>query len=129
GGARRPQPAAACRARDEGGQEPARRPVRVGLRAERLVLCVGSRGPARPRHPRQVSFGASTPWSLGVEEELFLVDADTLEPVPLSAEVVPDPGPRIKHELFACVAEITTPVCEDADGVLAELRRLRADVA
>jgi carboxylate-amine ligase len=76
-----------------------------------------------------VSFGQSAPGSLGVEEELFLVDARTLEPVPLAAAVVPDPGLRIKHELFASVVEITTPVCSDADEVFEELRRLRAEVA
>jgi glutamate---cysteine ligase / carboxylate-amine ligase len=76
-----------------------------------------------------VSFGQSAPYSLGVEEELFLVDAQTLEPVPIAAVVVPEPGPRIKHELFASVVEITTPVCADAGEVLEELRRLRAEVA
>jgi len=76
-----------------------------------------------------VSFGQSAPFSLGVEEELFLVDADTLEPVPIAAVVVPDPGPRIKHELFASVVEITTPVCTDAGEVFEELRRLRSEVA
>jgi glutamate---cysteine ligase / carboxylate-amine ligase len=76
-----------------------------------------------------VSFGGSPPGSLGVEEELFLVDARTLEPVPLAAAVVPDPGPRLKHELFASVVEITTPICADAGEVLGELRKLRSDVA
>jgi carboxylate-amine ligase len=76
-----------------------------------------------------VSFGSSAPGSLGVEEELFLIDAETLEPAPIAATVVPEPGPRIKHELFASVVEITTPVCADADEVLAELRRLRSEVA
>ena len=76
-----------------------------------------------------MSFGSSAPFSLGVEEELFLVDARTLEPAPIAAAVVPDPGPRIKHELFASVVEITTPVCSDAGEVLEELRRLRSDVA
>ena len=76
-----------------------------------------------------MSFGSSAPYSLGVEEELFLVDAETLEPVPIAAQVVPEPGPRIKHELFASVVEITTPVCADPDEVLEELARLRSEVA
>ena len=76
-----------------------------------------------------MSFGSSAPGSIGVEEELLLVDAETLEPVPIAAQVVPEPGPRVKHELFASVVEITTPVCADADEVLGELGRLRADVA
>ena len=76
-----------------------------------------------------MSFGSSAPGSLGVEEELFLVDALTLEPVPLAAEVVAGSAPRLKPELFACIAEITTAVCADADEVLDELGRLRAEVA
>jgi glutamate---cysteine ligase / carboxylate-amine ligase len=76
-----------------------------------------------------VSFGQSAPYSLGVEEELFLVDAQTLEPVPIAAAVVPEPGPRLKHELFASVVEITTPVCANAGEVLEELRRLRVEAA
>jgi carboxylate-amine ligase len=76
-----------------------------------------------------MSFGSSAPGSLGVEEELFLVDAETLEPVPLAAVVVPEPGARIKHELFASVVEITTPVCADAEQVSDELRRLRSEAA
>jgi carboxylate-amine ligase len=76
-----------------------------------------------------VSFGSSAPWSLGVEEELFLVDAETLAPAPLFSRVVPDPGPRLKAEVFACLVETTTPVCADADEVLAELVVLRCEVA
>ena len=76
-----------------------------------------------------MSFGGSAPWSVGVEEELFLVDARTLETAPLFSEVVPEPGPRLKPELFACIVEITTPVCSDAQGALEELRRLRREVA
>jgi len=75
-----------------------------------------------------VSFGSSAPWSLGVEEELFLVDAETLEAAPLFSQVVPEPGPRLKAEVFACLVETTTPICADADEVLAELVALRREV-
>jgi glutamate---cysteine ligase / carboxylate-amine ligase len=76
-----------------------------------------------------VSFGHSAPWSIGVEEELFLVDAQTLETVALFTTVVPEPGPRLKPELFACIVETTTPVCVDAEEALAELVQLRREVA
>lgn len=76
-----------------------------------------------------MSFGRSAPGSLGVEEELFLVDARTHETVPIAAQVVSTPDARVKHELFACVVEITTPISSDATAVLDELRRLRGDVA
>ncbi len=76
-----------------------------------------------------MSFGDSAPGSLGVEEELFLVDARTLETVPLASRLVPEPGPRIKHELFECMVEITTPICAGPDRVLDALGRLRQEVA
>ena len=76
-----------------------------------------------------MSWGSAPPFSLGVEEELFLVDAETLETAPVFEQIVPEPDERLKPELFACLVETTTPVCRDADEVLAELQRLRAEVA
>jgi len=73
-------------------------------------------------------FGSARPWSLGIEEELFLVDAETLETVPAFSRVVGEPTERLKPEVFECLVEIATPVVEDADGVLPELRRLRGEV-
>jgi len=75
-----------------------------------------------------VSWGSAPPYSLGVEEELFLVDAETLETAPVFERVVPEPNGRLKPELFACIVETTTPVCRDADEVLLQLQRLRADL-
>jgi carboxylate-amine ligase len=75
-----------------------------------------------------VSWGSAPPFSLGVEEELFLVDADTLDTAPVFEQIVPEPGERLKPELFACIVETTTPVCRNADEVFAELQRLRAEV-
>jgi carboxylate-amine ligase len=76
-----------------------------------------------------VADGFGRAYTLGVEEELFLVDAESLEPAPVFSEVVPEPTERIKPELFACLVEATTPVCETAAEVLESLRSLRADVA
>jgi glutamate---cysteine ligase / carboxylate-amine ligase len=75
-----------------------------------------------------VSWGSAPPYSLGVEEELFLVDVETLETAPVFEQVVPEPDERLKPELFACIVETTTPVCRDGDEVLAQLQRLRAEV-
>jgi carboxylate-amine ligase len=75
-----------------------------------------------------VSWGSAPPFSIGVEEELFLVDAETLETAPAFEQVVPDPDARLKPELFACLVETTTPVCRDADEALVELQRLRREV-
>lgn len=76
-----------------------------------------------------MTFAGSAPLSLGVEEELFLVDAQTLDPAPLGPELAAGREPRLKTELFACIAEITTPICAGPEEVLDELRGLRADVA
>jgi carboxylate-amine ligase len=75
-----------------------------------------------------VSWGSAPPFSVGAEEELFLVDAETLEAAPVFEQVVPEPDARLKPELFACIVETTTTVCRDADEVLAELTRLRAEL-
>ncbi len=76
-----------------------------------------------------MSWGSAPPFSLGVEEELFLVDAETLEAAPLFEQVVPEPDARLKPELFACIIETTTTVCRDPEEVLAELLRLRERVS
>jgi glutamate---cysteine ligase / carboxylate-amine ligase len=75
-------------------------------------------------------FGAAPPWSLGVEEELMLVDAETLLPARDGwSRVFGEATDRIKHELFESMVEITTPVCETAEEIEAELRALRQEVA
>ncbi len=70
------------------------------------------------------SFGRAL--TLGVEEELFLVDPETWDLAPAAQRVLGDPG--LKTELFAAVVETNTRVCESADDLLAELTRLRGVV-
>jgi glutamate---cysteine ligase / carboxylate-amine ligase len=75
-------------------------------------------------------FGSAPPWSLGVEEELMLVDAETLEPaLDGFSRVFGSATDRIKPELFESFVEITTPVVETAGEVEVELRALRREVA
>jgi glutamate---cysteine ligase / carboxylate-amine ligase len=75
-------------------------------------------------------FGAAPPWSLGVEEELMLVDADTLEPSHDGfSRVFGAATERIKPELFESFVEITTTVVETAEEAEAQLRALRNEVA
>ena len=63
-------------------------------------------------------FGAAPPWSLGVEEELMLVDPETLEPARDGfSRVFSEATERIKPELFESFVEITTPVVETAEEV------------
>jgi carboxylate-amine ligase len=75
-------------------------------------------------------FGAAPPWSLGVEEELMLVDAETLEPARDGySRVFGEATERVKPELFESFVEITTPVVETAAEAKSELRALRLGVA
>jgi carboxylate-amine ligase len=82
-------------------------------------------------------WGESRSWSLGVEEELMLVDAGTFEQVPAvgallgAAEGRELPG-RLKTELFASVVELNTDVCEtarEAGDAIASLRAAGAELA
>jgi carboxylate-amine ligase len=71
------------------------------------------------------AFGQSEPWSVGIEEELFVLDADSLEPAPFpSAEL---DGVRLKRELFAAVVELNTGVCSSVAHAVAELAQLRGE--
>jgi carboxylate-amine ligase len=75
-------------------------------------------------------FGAAPPWSLGVEEELMLVDAETLEPARDGfSRVFGEATERIKPELFESFVEITTPVVSTPEEVERQLRALRQEVA
>jgi carboxylate-amine ligase len=74
------------------------------------------------------------PLTLGVEEELVVLDADTLEQVGRGPELVAAldrrdlPG-RAKTELHASVIELNTDPCPTAARVLEDLRVLRAEAA
>ena len=75
-------------------------------------------------------FGSAPSWSLGVEEELMLVDAETLEPaLDGFTRVFGEATERIKPELFESFVEITTTVVETPAEAEAELRALRQEVA
>lgn len=75
-------------------------------------------------------FGSAPPWSLGVEEELILVDAETLAPAHDGfSRVFGEATERIKPELFESFVEITTGVVETPEQIEAELHALRSEVA
>ena len=61
--------------------------------------------------------------TLGVEEELFLVDPATWAPAPAVERVLGPTG--LKTELFSCLVETNTPICETPAQALDELERLR----
>jgi carboxylate-amine ligase len=81
----------------------------------------------------EVTFGAVAPFSLGVEEELFLVDPLTGEQANASAAVidridVADGRGRVERELHACLVELITGVCRSVGDAVATLADLRAAV-
>jgi carboxylate-amine ligase len=71
------------------------------------------------------AFGRSDPWSVGIEEELFVLDADSLEPVAVPAEWLD--GARYKAELHAAVIELNTGICARIEEAAAELAGLRSE--
>jgi glutamate---cysteine ligase / carboxylate-amine ligase len=77
------------------------------------------------------AFGTGKPFSLGVEEELFLVDPVSGTQANTSAAVLQRLGPvdgQVERELHACMIELITDVCETAAEATNTLRRLRQAV-
>jgi carboxylate-amine ligase len=79
-------------------------------------------------------FGESAPLTIGIEEELMILDAETLLPTAAvgvllrESEELELPG-RLKTELHASVVELNTGICEDIPCVVESLRALRAAAA
>ena len=76
------------------------------------------------------AFGESARWSVGIEEELMLLDPETYKLSPAVYDILDEIGERelpgrMKTELFASVVEITTGICTNADEALDALRVLR----
>ena len=79
------------------------------------------------------AFGTSDPYTLGVEEEYMLLDAETFNLVQhidtvLAAVTGHELEPRINPELMQSVLEVATPVCHTPADVAAQLRLLRSYV-
>jgi glutamate---cysteine ligase / carboxylate-amine ligase len=82
-------------------------------------------------------FGESSPFSIGLEEEVMILDAETLALAPSvellirESEKLELPG-RLKTELFASIVELNTDTCAsvaEAHEALGELRRAAARIA
>jgi carboxylate-amine ligase len=71
-------------------------------------------------------FGASAPFSLGVEEELFVVDPETLDPAPVPPGLLD--GTRVKAELFTSMLELNTGIHRTVAEAVEELAELRLEV-
>jgi glutamate---cysteine ligase / carboxylate-amine ligase len=70
-------------------------------------------------------FGESPAFSVGLEEELFVLDAETLEPVSVPEGVLD--GERFKAELFTTMLELNTSICPDVAQAVEELAGLRVE--
>jgi len=79
----------------------------------------------------EANFGGSPPLSLGIEEELMILDAESLEPAGAvevllqGARGLDLPG-TLKTEMHASVVELNTGICTGVDEAIAALRELRA---
>ncbi len=86
-------------------------------------------GLMRPNDEIGDAFGSEKPFSVGVEEELFLVDPVTGRQTNASRAVQERLGPvdgQVERELHACQMELITDVCTSAGeavGTLGGLRR------
>src|SRR6266542_4468094 len=78
-------------------------------------------------------FGQSDPYTLGVEEEYMLLDAESFDLVQhvetVLAAVSEEREQRIHAELMQSVLEISTPVCRTVADVERELRAYVAELA
>jgi glutamate---cysteine ligase / carboxylate-amine ligase len=77
------------------------------------------------------AFGQRAPYSVGVEEELFLVDPVTGRQTNASAAVQRRLGPvdgEVERELHACQVELITDICDSAGEAIEALRAMRAAV-
>jgi carboxylate-amine ligase len=76
-------------------------------------------------------FGSEPPFSVGVEEELFLVDPVTGRQVNSSAAVLARVGEvgqvagKVERELHACQVELITDICRSASEAIGMLAGLR----
>ncbi len=82
-------------------------------------------------HELRAAFDTPAPLTVGVEEELMLLDPETLDLVPRGPEVLErlDGDPRFKLELPASQLEIVAPPLPDAAAVADFLRAARQDLA
>ena len=78
-------------------------------------------------------FGESEPFTLGLEEELLLVDGETLQLAHVADRIVPKtglPSARVDHEAFLAEIEVRSEPCEsvsEAVDQLGEGRRAAID--
>ncbi|MGN6202496.1 MAG: carboxylate-amine ligase [Solirubrobacterales bacterium] len=81
---------------------------------------------------REHNFGGSAPLTLGVEEELLLVDEDcglVAAGAEVLEEIAPEHRGSVSTEIFATQIELKTGVCDDAGQAARELAEVRRGIA
>ena len=107
---------------------------RVGTGPIVRSLVVGRDGKKRALTPEDEiddAFGSGEPFTVGVEEELFLVDPVTGRQANSSSAVrarLGDLDGRVERELHACQIELITDVCDSAGQAIDALGGLRRAV-
>jgi carboxylate-amine ligase len=82
------------------------------------------------RNTRSSDGGGGDPFSIGIEEEMFLVDADTLScvtemPPAFREEAQRRLGPHFSLEMVPCIVELVSGCHTSIDAIAAELAGLR----
>ncbi|HEX8067665.1 MAG TPA: YbdK family carboxylate-amine ligase [Thermoleophilaceae bacterium] len=76
------------------------------------------------------AFGTGAPFTVGIEEELMLVDPETHALAPVAArvlgEIASQDGFEAAHEVYAAQIELRSPPAATADGAVRALRAGRA---
>jgi glutamate---cysteine ligase / carboxylate-amine ligase len=78
----------------------------------------------------RAAFDAPAPLTIGLEEELMLLDPETLDLLPRAADVVEPAGdPRFKLEMPAAQLELSLPPARSVPEAIAALATARRDLA
>ena len=78
----------------------------------------------------RAAFDAPEPLTLGLEEELMLLDPESLDLLPRAAEVVEAADdPRVKLEMPASQLELSLPPARSVPEAIAALAAARRDLA
>jgi carboxylate-amine ligase len=84
----------------------------------------------RPGRRRKDAFGTSAEYTVGVEEEFMVLDAETLELVPRAAEIVEaaDDPQNIKQEIRRSMVETSSRPAATVDDLRCDLMALRRTI-
>src|SRR5438270_8236470 len=95
-----------------------------------MIVRAQSTADTRVRLPRVEHRFTGPAYTIGIEEELMILDAQSLELVnAIETLLEPSPAGEIKPELMESVLEVSTDPCRDTSEAGEQLRALRRQVA